>query len=583
MEQRTLGVAGPVSAVGLGCMGMSGAYGPTDRDEAVATIHAALDAGVTLLDTGDFYAMGHNELLVAEALRGRDRDGVLLSVKFGGMRSPGGGFLGFDGRPEAVKNFLAYSLVRLGTDHVDIYRPARLDPSVPIEETVGAIGECIDAGWVRHLGLSEVGADTVRRAHAVRPVADVQLEYSLMSRSLEDKVLPTTRELGIAVTAYGALSRGLLVGQLVARPDRGPDRLPQPQPALPGARTCRTTWPWSTPCEAVADARASTSPRSPSPGSSAAVTTSSRSSERGRRPSWTGCCERWGWSCPGPSCPPSRPPCPPARWPAGATTSGPCPASTRSAEGHSAYRPRHVRRAGGGVGSLHDRNLAGGRLLAGRRLPGRHPQPGRGARGIAGGHRESELNAVCHVDADAARAQAVAADVSLPFGGVPIGVKELEPVDGWPFTEASLVFADRVSSFDSTQVTRLRAAGAVVAAQTTASEFGGVNCTSTKLHGTTRNPWDTARTPGGSSGGSAAAVAGGLLPIAIGRRRWRLDPNPGRVHRAVRPEGHLRPHPPGAGHPAATAHRHGRAACPVRCATPPDGSTSATGSTPATT
>ncbi len=218
MEQRILGVAGPVSMVGLGCMGMSGAYGPTDRDEAIATIHAALDAGITLLDTGDFYAMGHNELLVADALRGRHRDGVVLSVKFGGMRSPAGGFLGFDGRPEAVKNFLAYSLVRLGTDHIDVYRPARLDPSVPIEETVGAIAECIDAGWVRHLGLSEVGADTIRRAHAVHPVADVQLEYSLLSRSLEDRILATTRELGIAVTAYGALSRGLLSGNW--SPDR---------------------------------------------------------------------------------------------------------------------------------------------------------------------------------------------------------------------------------------------------------------------------------------------------------------------------------------------------------------------------
>jgi aryl-alcohol dehydrogenase-like predicted oxidoreductase len=218
MEQRTLGVAGPVSAVGLGCMGMSGAYGPTDRAEAVATIHSALEAGITLLDTGDFYGMGHNELLIAEALRGRDRDGVVLSVKFGGLRDPGGGFLGFDGRPAAVKNFLAYSLQRLGTDHVDVYRPARLDPEVPIEETVGAVVECIDAGWVRHLGLSEVGADTVRRAHAVHPVADVQLEYSLMSRSLEAKVLPTTRELSIATTAYGALSRGLLSGHW--SPDR---------------------------------------------------------------------------------------------------------------------------------------------------------------------------------------------------------------------------------------------------------------------------------------------------------------------------------------------------------------------------
>ena len=218
MEQRTLGVAGPVSAVGLGCMGMSGAYGPTDRAEAIATIHAALDAGITLLDTGDFYGMGHNELLIAEALRGRDRDQVVLSVKFGGLRDPGGAFLGFDGRPAAVKSSLAYSLQRLDTDHVDVYRPARLDPDVPIEETVGAVAECIEAGWVRHLGLSEVGADTIRRAHAVHPVADVQLEYSLMSRGIEGKVLPATRELGIATTAYGALSRGLLSGNW--SPDR---------------------------------------------------------------------------------------------------------------------------------------------------------------------------------------------------------------------------------------------------------------------------------------------------------------------------------------------------------------------------
>ena len=213
MRTTTLGRGGPeVSQLGLGLMGMSGSYGPADEKESIETIHAALDAGINLLDTGDFYGMGHNELLIAEALHGRDRDRVVLSVKFGGLRDAGGGFLGFDGRPAAVKNFLAYSLQRLGTDHVDIYRPARLDPDVPIEETVGAVAECIAAGWVRHLGLSEVGADTVRRAHAVHPVADVQLEYSLMSRSLETKVLPTTRELGIATTAYGALSRGLLSG-----------------------------------------------------------------------------------------------------------------------------------------------------------------------------------------------------------------------------------------------------------------------------------------------------------------------------------------------------------------------------------
>jgi len=213
MQVRTLGSTGPaVSALGLGAMGMSGAYGAADRAESIATVHAALEAGVTLFDTGDFYAMGHNESLLAEALRGRDRDGYRLSVKFGMLREPGPGFGGFDGRPEAVKNFLAYSLTRLGTDHIDIYRPARLDPAVPIEETVGAIKEMIDAGYVRHLGLSEVDAATVRRAHAVHPVADLQIEYSLISRAVETEVLPTLRELGIGLTAYGVLGRGLISG-----------------------------------------------------------------------------------------------------------------------------------------------------------------------------------------------------------------------------------------------------------------------------------------------------------------------------------------------------------------------------------
>ncbi|MFD0852365.1 aldo/keto reductase, partial [Actinomadura adrarensis] len=192
--------------------GMSGAYGESDRAESIATVHAALDAGVTLIDTGDFYGMGHNEMLLAEALRGRDRESYQLSVKFGQMRGPGPEFGGQDGRPEAVKNFLAYSLNRLGTDHIDIYRPARLDPDVPIEETVGAIKEMIDAGYVRHLGLSEVNAETIRRAHAVHPVADLQIEYSLLSRAVEDEVLPTLRELGIGMTAYGVLGRGLLSG-----------------------------------------------------------------------------------------------------------------------------------------------------------------------------------------------------------------------------------------------------------------------------------------------------------------------------------------------------------------------------------
>ncbi|MDW5325215.1 aldo/keto reductase [Plantactinospora sp. KLBMP9567] len=214
MQTRTLGSTGPaVSALGLGAMGMSGgAYGPADRAESIATVHAALEAGVTLIDTGDFYAMGHNELLLAEALRGRDRDSYRLSVKFGQLRGPGHVFGGQDNRPEAVKNFLAYSLTRLGTDHVDIYRPARLDPAVPIEETVGAIKEMIDAGYVRHVGLSEVDAATIRRAHAVHPIADLQIEYSLLSRAVEADVLPTLRELGIGLTAYGVLGRGLLSG-----------------------------------------------------------------------------------------------------------------------------------------------------------------------------------------------------------------------------------------------------------------------------------------------------------------------------------------------------------------------------------
>ncbi|MFC3893452.1 aldo/keto reductase [Lentzea rhizosphaerae] len=210
MQKRQLGATGPVvSAIGLGCMGMSNAYGPADRDESIATIHAAMDAGVTLLDTGDFYGMGHNELLINEAIKGR-RDEVQLSVKFGGLRDADGAFIGFDTRPVAVANFLAYSLERLGTDHVDIYRPARLDPNVPIEATIGAIAEQIEKGYVRHIGLSEVGAETIRRAHAVHPIVDLQIEYGLLERGVEREILQTTRELGISITAYGVLSRGLI-------------------------------------------------------------------------------------------------------------------------------------------------------------------------------------------------------------------------------------------------------------------------------------------------------------------------------------------------------------------------------------
>ncbi|MEU9998406.1 aldo/keto reductase [Streptomyces sp. NPDC050848] len=216
LPTRRLGATGPqVSALGLGCMGMSALYGESDRAESIATIHAALDAGVTLLDTGDFYGMGHNELLINEALRtapAAAREQALTSVKFGALRTVEGGFTGYDGRPAAVKNFAAYSLQRLGTDHIDIYRIARVDPDVPIEETVGAIAELVEAGHVRHIGLSEVGADTLRRAAAVAPISDLQIEYSLISRGIEEKILPTARELGIGVTAYGVLSRGLISG-----------------------------------------------------------------------------------------------------------------------------------------------------------------------------------------------------------------------------------------------------------------------------------------------------------------------------------------------------------------------------------
>ena len=213
MITRQLGSAGlSVSAIGLGCMGMSGVYGPAEEPESIATIREALDTGINLLDTGDYYGMGHNELLIREALRGRDRNGVVISVKFGALRGPDNAFIGIDGRPVAVHNFLAYSLRRLGTDYIDIYRLGRVDPQVPIEETVGAIAEMISAGYVRHVGLSEAGAETVRRAHAIHPVADLQIEYSLLSRGIEAEILPTCRQLGVGVTAYGVLSRGLLGG-----------------------------------------------------------------------------------------------------------------------------------------------------------------------------------------------------------------------------------------------------------------------------------------------------------------------------------------------------------------------------------
>ncbi|MDL5159613.1 aldo/keto reductase [Actinomycetospora termitidis] len=213
MSQRQLGRTGPVvSSPALGTMGLSGVYGAVEDDEGVRVIHAYLDAGGTLLDTGDFYGAGHNELLIRRALADRSRDDVVLSVKFGAMRGPDGGLAGVDARPAALRNFLTYSLQRLGVDHVDVYRPARLDPDVPIEDTVGAIAELVEQGYVRHVGLSEVGSATLRRAAAVVPIADLQIEYSLLSREIETDILPTCRELGVGVTAYGVLGRGLIGG-----------------------------------------------------------------------------------------------------------------------------------------------------------------------------------------------------------------------------------------------------------------------------------------------------------------------------------------------------------------------------------
>ena len=209
-------------------MGFSGGYGPVDDRESIATVQAALDAGVNYLDTGDFYGAGQNEMLLADALKGR-REQAFIAVKFGALRGPDGAWLGSDNRPGAVKNFLAYTLKRLRTDYIDLYQPARVDPAVPIEDTIGAIADMVKAGFVRHIGLSEAGADSIRRAHKAHRIAALQIEYSLMSRGVEAQIVPVLRELGIALVAYGVLSRGLIADHALSGSPEGEIRARMPR------------------------------------------------------------------------------------------------------------------------------------------------------------------------------------------------------------------------------------------------------------------------------------------------------------------------------------------------------------------
>src|ERR1700687_439521 len=227
VKTTQLGRGGPaVSIVGLGCMAMSDIYGPSDEAESIATIQRAVDSGINLLDTGDFYGMGHNEMLIRRAIEGRRKD-VFLAVKFGALRAPDGAFIGHDMRPVAIRNFLTYSLRRLGTDYIDLYQPCRVDPHTPIEETVGAIADLVKAGYVRYIGLSESSSSTIRRASSVHPISALQIEYSIVSRGMEADILPTVRELGLSVTAYGVLSRGLVSGSPITSPKDMRSRLPR--------------------------------------------------------------------------------------------------------------------------------------------------------------------------------------------------------------------------------------------------------------------------------------------------------------------------------------------------------------------
>jgi aryl-alcohol dehydrogenase-like predicted oxidoreductase len=309
MKTRRLGLTGPqVSVLGLGCMGMSDFYGPADEAESEATIKAALDAGITLLDTGDFYGMGHNEMLLGRALRGVPRDRYLLSVKFGAQRSPDGQFLGFDASSKAVKTALSYSLKRLGTDYIDIYRPSRIDPKVPFEETIGAVADMVKAGHVRHIGLSEVGAQAIRRAHAVHPVCDLQIEYSLMTRSVEAEILPTLRELGIALTAYGILSRGLIGSANAARGGAYRAHLPRFQ-----GENLQNNLALVSELERLRAEKVSMSHSLPRPGSCRAATTSCRWPARGAGRNWPIFWLRPSYDCPARILPASKQPFRPPR------------------------------------------------------------------------------------------------------------------------------------------------------------------------------------------------------------------------------------------------------------------------------
>lgn len=218
MKYRKLGRNGPtVSAIGLGCMRMSnlGGWqpGPETDAESIETIHAALDAGINMLNTGDFYGMGHNESIVGRALKGR-RDQAFISVKCGGQRDPSGRMLGADCRPNSIKNFASYSLQRLGVEVIDLYQPARADPSVPYEDTIGAIVDLIQDGKVRYIGVSEIDSALLRRAQSVHPIAALEVEYSLACRFIEEDILPTARELGVSVVPYSVVTQGLLAGAM---------------------------------------------------------------------------------------------------------------------------------------------------------------------------------------------------------------------------------------------------------------------------------------------------------------------------------------------------------------------------------